>query len=59
MTGMVLLYIFGTFSAIFGFAAVCWWAYRPAHKRRFEQDAQLALESDPLYHRKLTGDQSK
>jgi cytochrome c oxidase cbb3-type subunit 4 len=52
MNGMVLLYIFGTFSAIIAFAGICWWAYRPAHKKRFEQDAMLALDSDPLYQKK-------
>ena len=61
MNGMVLLYIFGTFSAIFAFAGICWWAYRPSHKKRFEQDAMLALDSDPLYqkNRQSTGDKSK
>ena len=28
MTGMILLYIFGTFSAIFAFAGICWEARR-------------------------------
>jgi cytochrome c oxidase cbb3-type subunit 4 len=61
MTGMILLYIFGTFSAIFAFAGICWWAYTPTNKKRFEQDAQLALDSDPLYqkNRHLAGDKSK
>lgn len=60
MTGMILLYIFGTFSAIFAFAGICWWAYTPANKQRFEQDAQLALDSDPLYQKKrqLAGDKT-
>lgn len=61
MNGMVFLYILGTFSAIFAFAGICWWAYRPAHKTRFEQDAMLALNSDPLYQkdRQSTGENSK
>ena len=61
MTGMILLYIFGTFSAIFAFAGICWWAYTPTNKKRFEQDAQLALDSGPLYqkNRHLAGDKSK
>ena len=60
MTGMILLYIFGTFSAIFAFAGICWWTYTPVNKKRFEQDAQLALDSDPVYqNRHLAGDKTK
>ncbi len=60
MTGMTVLYIIGTFSAMFAFAGICWWTYTPVNKKRFEQDAQLALDSDPVYqNRHLAGDKNK
>ncbi len=38
-----------TIFAMLAFFGVCWWAYRPANKARFEADAQLPLDTDPLY----------
>ena len=30
------------------FLGICWWAYRPANRERFEEDAMLAFgEDDP------------
>ncbi len=26
------------------FLGICWWAYRPGNRRRFERDAQLAFD---------------
>lgn len=45
------IYFWTTSQAIFAFAGICWWAYTPTNKKRFEQDAQLALDSDPLYQK--------
>lgn len=60
MNGSVLMYMFGLFSAMFAFGAICWWAYRPANKARFEQDANLVLDTDPVYqNRNQTGDKSE
>lgn len=38
-----------TIFAMLAFFGVCWWAYRPANKARFEEDGQLPLDTDPLY----------
>lgn len=38
-----------TLLAMIAFLAICWWAYRPANKARFEADGQSALDNDPLY----------
>jgi cytochrome c oxidase cbb3-type subunit 4 len=28
------------------FLGICWWAYRPANRERFEEDAMLAFGDD-------------
>ena len=28
------------------FLGICWWAYRPAHRDRFENDGWLAFDPD-------------
>jgi cytochrome c oxidase cbb3-type subunit 4 len=38
-----------TIIAMLAFLAVCWWAYRPANKARFEADARMPLDTDPLF----------
>lgn len=38
-----------TILAMTAFLGVCWWAYKPANKARFEADGQLPLDTDPLY----------
>lgn len=48
-----LYHSIGTVSAFLAFLAVCWWAYSPSNTRRFEEDGNLPLESDPIYMRKL------
>ncbi|WP_201535749.1 cbb3-type cytochrome oxidase subunit 3 [Psychrobacter ciconiae] len=35
-----------TVSAFIAFVAVAWWAYSPKNKKRFEEDAQLALDDE-------------
>lgn len=60
MNGTVLLYMFGLFSAMFAFGLICWWAYTPTNKKRFEQDARLVLDTDPVYqNRHQSGDKSE
>jgi cytochrome c oxidase cbb3-type subunit 4 len=41
-----------TVMAFAAFVGVLWWAYRPAHKARFERDALLPFddETDELTH---------
>lgn len=38
-----------TIFAMLAFFGICWWAYKPANKARFEADGQSALDNDPLY----------
>ncbi|MDF3031820.1 MAG: cytochrome [Moraxellaceae bacterium] len=38
-----------TVLAFAAFIAVCWWAYRPANRQRFESDARLPLDTDPIH----------
>lgn len=35
-----------TIAAVAAFAAIVWWAYAPAHRRRFENDALLPFADD-------------
>jgi len=39
----------GTVSAFLAFIGVCWWAYTPRNRQRFEEDGHLVLDTDPLY----------
>ena len=41
---MVDLQIFATVAAFIAFVSIAWWAYSPKNKKRFEEDAQLALD---------------
>ncbi|PNK61418.1 cbb3-type cytochrome oxidase subunit 3 [Psychrobacter sp. FDAARGOS_221] len=40
------LQIFATVAAFVAFISIAWWAYSPKNKKRFEEDAQLALDDD-------------
>lgn len=42
------LQIFATVGAFIAFISIAWWAYSPSNKKRFEEDAQLALDDDML-----------
>jgi cytochrome c oxidase cbb3-type subunit 4 len=46
-----LYHSIGTVSAFIAFILVCWWAYRPANRRRFEEDGQQVLDTDPIYQK--------
>jgi len=61
MDGMTLLRVIGTLSAFTAFVGICWWAYTPANKKRFEQDGRLVLDTDPVYQNKHhdSGDKSE
>lgn len=37
-----------TVAAFAAFIAICWWAYRPANRDRFEADGRLPLDTDPI-----------
>nr|WP_254722131.1 cbb3-type cytochrome c oxidase subunit 3 [Gilvimarinus xylanilyticus] len=36
------------------FAAVCWWAFSPKRKKRFEEDANLPFADEPNEREKQT-----
>ncbi|MGP4714687.1 cbb3-type cytochrome c oxidase subunit 3 [uncultured Psychrobacter sp.] len=42
------LQIFATVAAFIAFIGVAWWAYSPKNKKRFEEDAQLALDDEHI-----------
>ena len=44
--GIGELQTIATVSAFIAFVVVAWWAYSPKNKKRFEEDAQLALDDD-------------
>lgn len=44
--GIVELQTIATVSAFVAFVGVAWWAYSPKNKKRFEEDAQLALDDE-------------
>lgn len=41
-----LIRIIVTIAAMAAFLGIAWWAYAPARKARFEQDALLPFEGD-------------
>lgn len=43
-----LMHSIATVAAMIAFAAVCWWAYRPGNRARFEADGRLPLDNDPI-----------
>lgn len=43
-----VLHSIATVGAFFAFIAIAWWAYSPKNKKRFEEDAQLALDDTQL-----------
>lgn len=44
-----VLHSIATVGAFFAFIAIAWWAYAPHNKKRFEEDAQLALDDEQLH----------
>ncbi|HEX6590513.1 MAG TPA: cbb3-type cytochrome c oxidase subunit 3 [Moraxellaceae bacterium] len=43
-----LMHSIATVAAMLAFFGVCWWAYRPANRARFEDIGRTALETDPI-----------
>jgi cytochrome c oxidase cbb3-type subunit 4 len=43
-----IIHSVATVAAIIAIAGVFWWAYTPANRQRFEDDALLPLQTDPL-----------
>ncbi len=46
--GIGELQTIATVSAFVAFIGVAWWAYSPKNKKRFEEDAQLALDDEMI-----------
>ena len=46
--GIGELQTIATVSAFIAFVGVAWWAYSPKNKKRFEEDAQLALDDEVI-----------
>ncbi|OOR93873.1 cytochrome C [Moraxella caviae] len=51
-----VLHSIATVAAFIAFVAIAWWAYSPKNKKRFEEDAQLALDDSQLSSHKRTKD---
>ncbi|MDO4250921.1 MAG: CcoQ/FixQ family Cbb3-type cytochrome c oxidase assembly chaperone [Moraxella sp.] len=43
-----VLHSIATVAAVIAFIAIAWWAYSPKNKKRFEEDAQLALDDSQI-----------
>lgn len=43
-----VLHSIATFAAFVAFVGIVWWAYSPNNKKRFEEDAQLALDEEQI-----------
>lgn len=42
------LHSIATVAAFIAFIAIVWWAYSPKNRKRFEEDAKLALDDEDL-----------
>lgn len=52
-----VLHSIATVGAFIVFIGIVWWAYSPKNKKRFEEDAQLALDDNQL--EKLSSQRTK
>ncbi len=43
-----VLHSIATVGAFIAFISIAWWAYAPSNKKRFEEDAQLALDDEQI-----------
>lgn len=43
---LATLHSIATVAAFIAFIAIVWWAYSPKNRKRFEEDAKLALDDD-------------
>jgi len=51
-----LYHSIGTVTALIAFLGVCWWAYSPTNRKRFEEDGRIALDTDPMHQRDVKGE---
>lgn len=45
---LATLHSIATVAAFIAFIAIVWWAYSPKNRKRFEEDAKLALDDEML-----------
>ena len=45
---LATLHSIATVAAFTAFLAIVWWAYSPRNRKRFEEDAKLALDDEDL-----------
>jgi cytochrome c oxidase cbb3-type subunit 4 len=50
-----LMHSIATVFAFVAFIGICWWAYRPANRARFEHIGRAPLDSDPIHARAQEG----
>ncbi len=43
-----VLHSIATLFAFIAFISICWWAYRPANRKRFEADGRMIIDTDPI-----------
>lgn len=43
-----VMHSIATVAAFAAFIGICWWAYRPANRDRFEADGRLPIDNDPI-----------
>ena len=48
-----VLHSIATVAAFIAFIGIAWWAYSPKNKKRFEEDAQLALDDEQLSQQRI------
>lgn len=41
-----------TILAMVAFLTICWWAFSPRNRKRFEHNAQSIIDSDPVHGKK-------
>jgi cytochrome c oxidase cbb3-type subunit 4 len=44
-----LMHSLATVFAFLAFTGICWWAWRPANRQRFEDLGRLPLDNDPVH----------
>lgn len=54
---LATLHSIATVAAFIAFIAIVWWAYSPKNRKRFEEDAKLALDDEML--NALTSERNK
>lgn len=54
---LATLHSIATVAAFIAFIAIVWWAYSPKNRKRFEEDAKLALDDEML--NTLTSERNK